>query len=181
MLLLIPLRRIQNNPLEFTIYEHNTNGENMNLWQKFERKRNISYTDCDFSFHFEKGIEPDLKRKYICFAKWLRKNYFFPVHINIYVLDCEQVRLRSGQMAYGSFRWYSTRTPNIRVPSAIEPELLAEYTKDEVYEQILSSLVHELTHYYQWVLGLEQSNAVSERQANYYRYRIIDLFNGVTL
>lgn len=84
-------------------------------------------------------------------------------------------------MAYGSFRWYSARTPNIRVPSAIEPELLHEYTQDEIYEQILSSIVHELTHYYQWVLDLEQSDAISERQANYYRYRIIDLFNGVTL
>ena len=48
----------------------------MNLWQKFERKRNISYTDCGFSFHFEKGIEPDLKQKYISFAKWLRANYY---------------------------------------------------------------------------------------------------------
>ena len=45
-----------------------------------------------------------------------------------------------------------------------------------VYEQILSSLVHELTHYYQWVLALEQSDAVSERQANYFRYRILDRY-----
>ena len=153
----------------------------MNLWQCFERNRCGTYTEGGISFHYQKGIEEELKQKYILFAKWLRENYVFPVHLNIYVLNCEQVRLRSGQMAYGSFRWYSARTPNIRVPSAIEPELLREYTKDEIYEQILSSLVHELTHYYQWVLGLEQSNAVSERQANYYRYRIIDLFTGVTL
>ncbi len=153
----------------------------MNLWQTFELKRNTAATSGGIYFHYQKGIEPDLKQKYISFAKWLRANYIFPVRLNVYILNCEQVRLRSGQMAYGSFRWYSARTPNIRVPSAIEPELLREYTKDEIYEQILSSLVHELTHYYQWVLGLEQSNAVSERQANYYRYRIIDLFNGVTL
>lgn len=64
----------------------------------------------------------------------------------------------------------------IRVAAAVESSLLAEYSRDEIWEKILSSLVHELTHYYQWCLGLEQSNAVSERQANYYRYRIIEKY-----
>lgn len=112
----------------------------MNLWQKFELKRNTAVTSGGIYFHYQKGIDPDLKQKYISFAKWLRANYAFPVRLNVYILNCEQVRLRSGQMAYGSFRWYSARTPNIRVPSAIEPELLHEYTQDEIYEQILSSL-----------------------------------------
>ena len=64
----------------------------------------------------------------------------------------------------------------IRVASAIETDLLQEYTLDELHEQILSSLVHEITHYYQWISELEQSNATSERQANYFRYRIIEQY-----
>ena len=76
LLLLIPLRRIQNNPLEFTIYEHNTYGENMNLWQTFELKRNTAVTSGGIYFHYQKGIEPDLKQKYISFEKWLRVNYY---------------------------------------------------------------------------------------------------------
>ncbi len=150
----------------------------MNLWQTFEIKNFHNGDDQGVSFHYEKGIEDDLKKKYISFAKWLRKNYIFPVHINVYILNCEKVRLLSGTLAYGSFRWFPKRNPMIRVPSAIEEGLLSEFTKEEIYEQILSSLVHELTHYYQWVLDLRQSDATSERQANYFRYRIIHKYNA---
>ena len=85
--------------------------------------------------------------------------------------------LKNGNWAYGSFRWFPKKTPMIRVASAIETELLQEYTLDELHEQILSSLVHEITHYYQWISKLEQSNATSERQANYFRYRIIEQYD----
>ena len=148
----------------------------MNLWQRFELGK-TQYKSEGISFHYEKGIEEALRRKYMSFARWLRKKYVFPTHIHVHILNCEKIRLQSGAMAYGSFRWFEKRNPMIRIPSAIESELLEEYTKEEIYEQILSSLVHELTHYYQWVLDLEQSNAISERQANYYRYRILEAFN----
>lgn len=148
----------------------------MNLWQQFEIGK-TTHQGAGISFHYEKGIEDALKKKYMSFARWLRKNYVFPTHIHVHILNREKVRLQSGAMAYGSFRWFEKRNPMIRIPSAVEKELLEEYTREEIYEQILSSLVHELTHYYQWVLDLEQSNAASERQANYYRYRIIHAFN----
>lgn len=152
----------------------------MNLWQQFEIKKNTQYENHGISFHYQDGIEPELKQMYISFARWLRKTYVFPVHIHIHILNCEKVKLRSGQMAYGSFRWFAKRNPMIRIPSAIETHLLQEYTKEDIYEQILSSLVHELSHYYQWFLDLDQSNATSERQANYFRYRIIDKFYDET-
>lgn len=148
----------------------------MNLWEQFEKQNNQSQNSKGISFHYEKGIDNQLRNLYLDFAKWLRLKYYFPVHINVYILDQERVKLLSGVWAYGSFRWYEKRPPRIKVPSKIEKELLSEYTIDEVYEQILSSLVHELSHYFQWVRHLEQSNAVSERQANYYRYRIIDKY-----
>lgn len=148
----------------------------MNLWKQFEFQNNESSNSNGISFHYEKGIDKQLRSLYIDFAKWLRKKYCFPIHINIYILNQEKVKLLSGVWAYGSFRWFENRPPRIKIPSKIEYGSLSEYTYDEIYEQILSSLVHELTHYFQWVLKLEQSNAVSERQANYYRYRIIDKY-----
>ncbi len=148
----------------------------MNLWQNFEKNKNQPFENQKIVFHYEDGIDDELKKLCCSFAEWLRRNYAFPVRINIYILNCEKIRLRNGQMAYGSFRWYPKKTPVIKIPSAVEKRLLNEYTIEEIYEQILSSLVHELTHYYQWVLGLKQSNAVSERQANYYRYRIIEKY-----
>ena len=143
----------------------------MNLWEKFEIKHHTK--NQGISLHFEDGVDQTLKSKYLSFARWLRKNYAFPVHIHVYIINAEKIRLQNGHLAYGSFRWFPKRTPIIRVASAIEEDLLNKYTPEEIYEQILSSLVHELTHYYQWVLGLEQSNSTSEHQANYYRYRVI--------
>ncbi|MBQ4562959.1 MAG: hypothetical protein IJA58_00600 [Lachnospiraceae bacterium] len=148
----------------------------MNLWQKFEIKRGSTMENGGISFHYEAGISAELKKKYEQFGRWLRKNYAFPVHIHVYLLNCQRVKLRNGKMVYGSFRWFPKRSPYIRIPSAIEEDLLEEYTPEEICDSMLSSLVHELTHYYQWVLDLEQSEAVSERQANYFRYRIVDKF-----
>ncbi|MBE6756866.1 MAG: hypothetical protein E7555_10485 [Ruminococcaceae bacterium] len=148
----------------------------MNLWQTFEMGKNQSFENQEIIFHYEKGIDYELKKLYHSFGKWLKSNYVFPVRINIYILNCEKIRLRNGQMAYGSFRWFPHKTPIIKIPSAVEKGLLNDYTIDEIHEQILSSLVHELTHYYQWILNLEQSNSLSERQANYYRYRIIEKY-----
>ena len=146
----------------------------MNLWQEFNRKNLPNAESAKVSFHYEKGIDVALKSKYINFAMWLRKTYVFPVRLHVYILNAEKIALKSGQLVYGKFCWYPKRTPLIKVPSAIDTALLKEYSIDEIHEQILSSLVHELTHYYQWVKDLEQSNAASERQANYYRYRIIE-------
>ena len=149
----------------------------MNLWQQFEIEKNSTFENAKIIFHYENGIEKELKEKFMAFSRWLRKKYIFPVNLNVYILNCETIKLLNGNKAYGSFRWFPKLSPRIRVPAAIEVHLLNEFTKEEIYEQILSSLVHELTHYYQWVLDLDQNDVTSERQANYYRYRIIKKFN----
>lgn len=151
----------------------------MNLWQLFE-KGVCQAQSKRLSFHYEQGIDSALKIRYIDFAKWLRKTYVFPVRLNVYILNQEKITLRNGKQAYGNFRWFAHRPPIIKIPSKIEPELFETWTLDEIYESILSSLVHEITHYYQWVLDLEQSNTTSERQANFFRYRMIHKYKAET-
>ena len=151
----------------------------MNLWQKYE-KTHCERSNQGISFHYEKGLDQELREFYLNFSKWLRDKYVFPIHVTVYVLNQEKVRLRNGMLQYGSFRWYPKRSPRIKVPSKVEAALLEECSLDEVYLMILSSLVHELSHYFQWVSGLQQTNAVSERQANYYRFRIIEQFFAET-
>ena len=147
-----------------------------NLWEKQLITNNPHINNQAISFHYDKGLDPELRRKYMLFATWLRKNYCFPVRVHVYILNTEKVRLLKGTLAYGSFRWFQKRSPRIKVPSKVEEELLMDYSLNEIHYMIMSSLVHELTHYYQWTSGLEQSNATSERQAHYYRYRILDQF-----
>ena len=56
-------------------------------------------------------------------------------------------------------------------------EFYQQYDKEELYEQVLSSLVHELSHYFQWVSDVEQDDKATERQANYFGYRIMDQYH----
>ena len=82
-------------------------------------------------------------------------------------------------MTYGKFFWYYNENKcYIVIPSKIEEWLLDEYTLEEEYKMIMGSLVHELTHYFQNVLYKDQKNNISEKQANYYRYRILDEWGG---
>jgi hypothetical protein len=145
----------------------------MNLWETFLLSRR-NEESVGFSLHFDPGIEAGLRAETLCLAKYLRTRYCFPIHLHIYIKNREMILLRNGNRAYGNFRWFPKRTPYISIASKVEEGLLGQYSRDELYQQILSSLIHELTHYFQWALGLEQSSAVSERQANYYRYRILE-------
>lgn len=144
----------------------------MGLWGNFKNKT-IKNSE-GISLIFEKGIERDLRKEYIYLVKWLRKNYIFSVHINIYILNKEKVELLNGNLAYGSFRWFPKRNPIIKIPSLINYNEYDGCPKGEIYDNVLSSLIHELTHYYQWVIQVKQTNSISERQADYYRYKILD-------
>lgn len=144
-----------------------------NLWESYAVK-NCPMESAGLRLHIERGIDPVLRRKFLFLAKQLRKCYVFPVPVSVYVVASGKVTLRSGESAYGSFRWFPRRTPMIRVAAAYEESALEEYGKAELDVMILSSLLHELTHYYQYCSGLEQSTAVSERQANHFRYSILE-------
>ena len=148
----------------------------MGLWSNFRKKATYNIPNQGISLIFEKGINPDLRKKYIDFAKWLRKNYLFPVHLNVYILNKEKVTLLNGNLAYGSFRWFAKRNPHVKIPSLVNYLDYPELTKEEIFDSILSSLVHELTHYYQWLINPQQDDHSSERQANYYRFRILDKY-----
>ena len=148
----------------------------MNLWKCYSLDRKDARASNGISLRFENGVESEFRKLCIQFANWLRKNYSFPVHLNVYIKDCERIRLIGGQMAYGGFRYFENRDPYIRIPARIAPDLREEYEDIENYYSILGSFVHELTHYYQWVAGLTQTEAVSERQANFFRFRILEQF-----
>ena len=144
----------------------------MNLWQQHQKRvpteKNLLH------LHFDAGIPSELKQQAIAFTKWLRKNYTVPITLHVYFRNTYRIRLKNGTMAYGSFRWYPQRPPYIQIAAKPEPEMLKNNSDSENTETILSSLVHELTHYYQWLDDLKQTSAASEWQANHYRYQILD-------
>ncbi len=154
-------------------------GEEMNPW-KSKKHKNI-YKDVNvrqgISLRFEKDVHEDVKNLFKRFTDWLRAKYDFPIRVTIYVKASETITLQNGCIAWGSFRCFDTfDEPYIRIPTGDYLEQARIVGEDTALEAILSSLVHELTHYFQWVNQFEQTDRGSEWQANFYRYRIIDLF-----
>lgn len=145
----------------------------MNIWKKYRISRNSKN---NLHLHFDIDVDLHFKTFAMAFSRWLRSEYEFPVSLNVYFKNSEKIKLLTGKMAYGGFRWYNHMSPRIRVAAKVETHLLDEYDINDIYEMILSSFVHEITHYYQWIDELEQKNATSERQANFFRYKIIDAF-----
>lgn len=151
----------------------------MNPWSAKNYRKIYDNSDVrtGIALRFEKGVHGDIKFLFTDFAKWLRKNYYFPIRVVVYVKKSETIKLMNGNIAWGSFRYFDTfDEPYIKIPTGdyldrakIEGDENAAYT-------ILSSFVHELTHYFQWVNQFEQTDRGSEWQANYYRNRIIDLY-----
>lgn len=142
----------------------------MNIWKKYTCTEDA--VSQGFSVHFEKDINPDFRQLCLCFCAWLRRHYYFPTHVNIYIKNCKTITLMDGSTAYGGFRYFKTKPPYIRIPAAIDPTEYNGWEDIEIYYSILGSLVHELTHYFQWAAGME----IDERQANYYRFRILRKF-----
>lgn len=151
----------------------------MNPWksQKFQEIYCNSNVRTGIALRFEKGVHSDLKSLFIDFAKWLRKNYYFPIRVVVYVKETETITLMNGSVAWGSFRYFDTfDEPYIRMPTGDYLERAEIEGKENAAYTILSSLVHELTHYFQWVNNFDQTDRGAEWQANYYRHRIIDLY-----
>lgn len=151
----------------------------MNPWKskKFKNIYENSDVRTGIALRFEKGVHEDIKSLFNNFTKWLRINYDFPIRVVVYIKESETVTLRNGNIAWGSFRYFDTfDEPYIRIPTGDYLQQAESVGKEDAAYTILSSLVHELTHYFQWVNQFEQSDRGSEWQANYYRYRIIDLY-----
>lgn len=69
--------------------------------------------------------------------------------------------------------------PYIRVSTGDFGEIKARNGRDNAVFAVLHSVAHELTHYFQWVNGLELTAIGEERQAAHYADIIIDEYMDV--
>lgn len=145
----------------------------MSLWEKFE-KENCNLKNNNIRIRIDKGISKKLRKEYLSLIKYLRNKYVFPYRLNIYAVNKYQVKLMDGRLAWGKFHWYESKDSYIVIPSKIDKDELNGYTLEEEYTAVLGELIHELTHYFQMYLDLKQSDKASEKQADYYRFKILD-------
>lgn len=149
------------------------------LWTKTDWKKyintNTPYYRDGLRFRFEKGIDPELRQFCLDFGKWLRKSYYFPLRVPVYFKASEFIVAKDKDLVYGTF-WEPTERcwePYIRVSTGDYCSNAMKKGKFNASAYIIVTVAHELTHYFQWINGLEQSLQVEEWQASYYANRIV--------
>ena len=95
---------------------------------------------------FSKEFNEDTRTEIMQFIKFIRANYYFPIRVKIW-FDNEThfVNQTDGHKYYGVF--YDGDSDKTTYPKIY---IAAKQTEKNSIEDILFSIAHELTHYYQW-------------------------------
>ena len=151
----------------------------MNLWTCDDWSTYVDYT---YEWHreglrlkFDKSVDTEVKRSCKSYCDWLRHKYKFPMRIPIYFKASEFVITSSGQRASATFfgPYDKHLEPYIRISTGDYYKMLESWGKDNALAAILGSVTHELSHYFQWIKNLEITEKQRERQAVYYKHKLI--------
>lgn len=125
---------------------------------------------------YEKSVDPEVKRAIRECVCWLRSEYVFPKRVQLYVKSARRIRAKNREMVCGTFFRPADRNeePYIRIATGDYAELLEKRGKDNALAAILYTLIHELTHYFQWLNDLDLTLIDEERQATNYSESIMD-------
>ena len=142
-------------------------------WKKYYEGINVR---SGLWLRFDREVDPEVKRACKEFCCWLRKKYYFPVRVPVYIRNKYKVKAFDGEMVKAFFGYYQERShePYVSVAVGDYSRVLNKWGKDNALSSILGSIAHELTHYFQWINGLELTERGEERQANTYVDYIMD-------
>ena len=151
------------------------------IWTLENWEKNIDFNDGNhrtgLRLRFDKNVDPEVRRACKEFAAFLRREYYFPLRVVAYIKDKPKLRCMDGDTADGTF-WRIeddyTVEPYIRVAAGDYEERCAKRDKDSALIEILFTLAHELTHYFQWINSLKLTHKGEERQATMYARYILD-------
>lgn len=98
---------------------------------------------------YEKSVDPEIKVLYTEFAKWLRREYCFPLRINVYIKSSYKIKAMDGESVVGTFFWPGeyVKSPYIRLATGDYYELMDNYGEYQAKGELIISFAHELTHY----------------------------------
>lgn len=158
----------------------------LHIWTIEDWEKNI---DLDRKGHktglrlrFDKDVNPDVKETLKEFAYFLRKEYYFPLRVNVYVRSRYRIKAMDGDMCCGTF-WYMpddyTINPYVRIATGDYEDMCANLGEEYAMYNILYTLAHELTHYFQYINSLKLTPRGMERQANNYAYFILEEYEDV--
>lgn len=145
----------------------------MHIWTKVAWRKYLadySVRRTGICFRYDKTVDPEVKRACLQFALWLRSQYYFPLRITVYVKKAATIRTKDGDNVVGCFFEPDSYLdePYIRLATGDYDSLVHDRGKDNALADILSTLAHELTHYYQWINSIPLTPMGRERQASQY-------------
>ncbi len=135
----------------------------MNTW-KLDNWKNIAFSESGIKLRFEASVNPEVKRAITELTTWLRKEYYFPAKVIVYIKAAKTIRAMNGEMVFGTcFRpGDMSAFPHIKLATGDYYELLAEHGKDNALAAILNCFLQMLTNYFQWVNELDELTECEE-------------------
>ncbi|PGL70161.1 hypothetical protein [Bacillus sp. AFS055030] len=128
---------------------------------------------------FDKEVDVEVRRAIKEFCKWLRREYYFPVRIPIYIKSHRRIKALDGDIVVGTFFEPFDRNvePYIRIATGDYEDLLKKWGKSKALTAYIITIAHELTHYFQWINDISLTDIGRERQATNYSYYIKDEYS----
>ena len=124
---------------------------------------------------FDNQVDLEVKKFCKKFCRWLRKNYFFPQKITIYIKADVYVKAKDGDQVSAIF--YEPggyqETSYIKIATGDYQKIRMRYGSINAIGGILGSIAHELTHYFQWINSIHLTNIGYERQATVYSQYVV--------
>ena len=133
----------------------------------------IRYKFYDYGNDFDEHTIEAIKKIIV----FLRKKYYFPIRLNILFCNTQVFRHHiDNHTYYGAF--YSMDDEKRKIYPRIS--IASKVTKNNTSEDILFSLAHEITHYYQWYFGEEdkRTGRSLEIEANKWSGYIVGLYSN---
>lgn len=111
---------------------------------------------------------PEVRESYIRFARWIRKQYEFPIRVPVYLLPGEDFVTVEGERAVASFfgPWDRNEEPYIRVATGDYEQLMTDHGKDAALAVMIDSLIRQIIRYHHWVRTGEIPKRVDGRKAD---------------
>lgn len=146
----------------------------MHIWT-IEKWRKVVPASCIHSrscicIRADKDVDEDLKNACRRFVRWVKKEYYFPLPLCVYLRNVKFLKTADSDIAVGTFfepDSFSVHS-HIRIAAGDYDELIAASNRDDAITSILLVIAHEMTHYFQWINALALTPRGCERQANQY-------------
>lgn len=155
----------------------------MHIWTLENWKENIDIHEkghrTGLRLRCDKSVEPEVRVFCKAFAKWLRREFFFPIRVPVYIKGDYRIKAKDGEKVVGTFFWpydYSTE-PYVRIATGDYKELVEKYGEENAMWAILRTIAHELTHYFQYVNNIALTEIGEERQATKYSTYILEEYD----